>query len=560
MPTVSIIIPTKDEERNIKSLIKGIWNAMVPYAPDVNYEVVVVDDSTDKTAMIAHSLSARVIKGKGKGLGQAIIDGIENARSPVVLVMDADGSHDTKSIPSLLKPIIERGCDLVIGSRYVNGGDFSNWAFDRKLKSLVGVKLMQLVTGVKDSNSGFFACRKSIVDTSKLNPKTWKIMLEVLFKSKWISKLEVPITFNDRTAGESKRSAKQVRRDAINLLRLVGYKYGRFINFALVGGIGAIWYFAFLWLLTERGNLWYGLSAALATLVAVTNNYLINHYYTFRHVKQNNRSLFKGWLKYLGNSAIGDGVDWVVLVLLTEIFGMWYMLSAFLASGVAAIIKYNIANKFIWGRKKKATEADYEWVSFYKGLPWQKRWKRIIASIAKEFAEYPNGDAGRVLDAGAGSSPLGVMVNHRDYVAVDPNQAKMTYMQSKNLLNCSFMTGTVDIIDSTKESFDTILFIEVIEHLDSMEQARNNLLVMNRLLKPNGKLVVATPNFGGFMGKAMDTLYGIFQKGAYKEEHKLKFDLSTLINLCEKCGFEYVKGKIPSGADMVCLFRKRGNA
>lgn len=559
MPSVSIIIPAKDESGNIKCLIQDIWDALVPYKPELEYEVIVVDDSNDKTAAIARSVGARVVKGRGKGLGQAIIDGINASKNDVALVMDADGSHSPQAIPSLLKPILEQGCDFVIGSRYVKGGDYSNWALNRKIKSLIGVKLMQLVTGVRDSNSGFFCFRKNIVDTSKLNGKTWKIMLEVLFKSKWISNLEVPITFGDRIAGESKRSTKQVFKDALNLIRLTCYKYGRFINFALVGGIGAIWYFALLYVLTEYAGLWYGLSAALATLVAITNNYLINHYYTFRHVKQYNKSLFKGWLKYVGNSAIGDGVDWCIMVLLTEVFGLWYMLSAFLASGVACIIKYTIASKFIWGKKgKRAGDADYEWMAFYKGLPWQKRWKRIIASIAKEFAEYPNGNAGNVLECGCGSSPCGLLVNHQDYIGYDINNAKIRYMNSKHLQKCSFVTGGFKEINDCvlSDSMDTVLFVEVIEHLDGMDEARDGLKVLYGKLKTNGKLVVATPNFGGFMGKWMDRLYGIFQKQAYQKEHQLKFDLYSLKDLCESCGFKYIKSRIPSGADMVCLFEK----
>jgi 2-polyprenyl-3-methyl-5-hydroxy-6-metoxy-1,4-benzoquinol methylase len=149
------------------------------------------------------------------------------------------------------------------------------------------------------------------------------------------------------------------------------------------------------------------------------------------------------------------------------------------------------------------------------------------------------------------------MINHRDYIAVDPNRNKMEYMKAKNLSKCLFIHGTLDTVTFTEDSyFDTVLFIEVIEHLVDMDEARFNLMKIHKLLKPNGKLVVATPNFGGFMGRAMDNLYGIFQKGAYKEEHRLKFDLPSLKQLCQECGFRYVKSKIPSGADMVCLFQK----
>lgn len=104
-----------------------------------------------------------------------------------------------------------------------------------------------------------------------------------------------------------------------------------------------------------------------------------------------------------------------------------------------------------------------------------------------------------------------------------------------------------------------MLFVEVIEHLENMDEVKFNLMAIHKLLKVNGKLVLATPNFGGFMGRAMDNLYGVFQKGAYKEEHRLKFGLESLKNLCRDCGFEYVKSKIPSGADIVCLFRKVEN-
>jgi len=107
-----------------------------------------------------------------------------------------------------------------------------------------------------------------------------------------------------------------------------------------------------------------------------------------------------------------------------------------------------------------------------------------------------------------------------------------------------------------KPYFDTAIFIEVIEHLGNMEEAERTLSQIYDVLKPEGKLVVATPNFGGFMGKWMDRLYGLFQKQAYQAEHQLKFSFYTLRELCEGCGFRYVKHRIPSGADMVCLFQK----
>ncbi len=553
MLKVSVIVPTRNEYENIALLLRGIATSMV----GIEHEVLVVDDSDDdKTATLALKKGAIVEYGQHKGLGQAIIDGINASKNEVILVMDADGSHQPKEIPSLLKPILEKGYDIVIGSRYVKGADYSNWAFNRKIKSLVGVKLMQLVTGVRDSNSGFFALHKSIVDTSKLNGKTWKIMLEVLFKGNWISKLEVPIKFEDRKSGESKRSNRQVFKDAINIIKLVAYKMRRFISFALVGGTGNIWHFGLLYALTEWGHFYYMWSGVVAVIIAGTSNYILNHYITFRKEKDGNKSLWRGWLKYETGNGVGDAIQLGLMFLFTQVFGIWYMLSAVIATGVTVIFKFSFLKSWVWGKpKRKASDADYEWFSYYKGLPWQKRWKRIIASIVKEFAEYPDGDAGMMLEVGCGSSPSALFINHSDYIGIDPNMAKVQYMDAKNLRNVRYYGGDLDTITFT-DKFDTILFVEVIEHLSDIEEAKWNLRMMHKLLKPNGKLVIATPNFGGFMGKAMDTLYGIFQKGAYKEEHRLKFDLSSLKELCQECGLKYVDSKIPSGADMVCLFRK----
>jgi hypothetical protein len=75
-------------------------------------------------------------------------------------------------------------------------------------------------------------------------------------------------------------------------------------------------------------------------------------------------------------------------------------------------------------------------------------------------------------------------------------------------------------------------------------------------LKVGGQAIIATPNFGSWTGKAQDTLYGIFQKGAYKEEHNLKFDIYSLTSLCKGCGLDYVTSEIPANSDMIVKFKK----
>ena len=549
MPKVSIVIPTKNEYENINRLLL----ALMPLKEKYDYEAVVVDDSEDATSVVAESLGAKVIVGQGKGLGQAIIDGINGSSGDIVVVMDSDLSHSPSAIPDLLKPILEQGADFVIGSRYVEGGDYSNWSKTRQIQSIIGVKLMQLVTRVTDSNSGFFAFRKSILDGVKLKASSWKIMLEVLFKGNWLYKKEVPITFNDRTSGVSKNSNVERIRHTQHMLKLLVYKFRRYIRFALAGGVGAIWYFTLLYCLTEFAGLWYILSAIIATLVAITNNYFINHFWAFRKERQHNKNKVKGWGKYVVTSGIGDGLDLGVLFLLTEFGGLWYMFSAFLASGVASVVKFTIAKSWVWRAKgRSAGDVDYEWHSFFKGLPWQKYWKHKIADAVVKLS----GDAGRVIDVGCGSSPQGLMVNHADYTGVDIDEGKIDYMRSRGLVNACYNVVDMIKVPYKDKVFDTVLCIETIEHAQNWGEARLAIRELARIAKDGGTVIIATPNYGSFLGRLQDRLYGIFQPNAYAEDHRVKFDFGTLVRICQEYKLLHEAHIIPFDMDMVVKFRK----
>jgi len=159
---VSVVIPTRNEEENVKQLMFGIATALE--GNNIKCERIVVDDSSDKTAEIAEQYGARVIKGKGQGLGQAIIDGIKASLGNIVVVMDSDFSHRPQDIPRLLKPILVEGADMTIGSRYVRGGSNPNWSLKRRIISRVACLLGQPIVGVKDATSGFFAFRKEILE------------------------------------------------------------------------------------------------------------------------------------------------------------------------------------------------------------------------------------------------------------------------------------------------------------------------------------------------------------------------------------------------------------
>ncbi|MFZ2036234.1 MAG: glycosyltransferase, partial [Dehalococcoidales bacterium] len=271
-PLVSVVVPTFNEKDNIALLLAKIGQALRNYA----HEVIVVDDGTDETREIAEDMGARVFSGLRIGLGQAILDGIQHSDGDVVVVMDADLSHSPFDIPRLLTPILKHGYDMAIGSRYMKGGDISQWDKHRGLSSRISAAIMYPIFGVRDANSGFFAFKKSSADIRNLRATSWKMMMEVLVKSN-AKKIEIPIKFTDRQYGKSKNSFAQKLLQAKHMFYLVVYKCRRYISFALVGGLGDIPHFLILWLLTDCAHVWYVWSNMTAILFAGTQNYLINH-------------------------------------------------------------------------------------------------------------------------------------------------------------------------------------------------------------------------------------------------------------------------------------------
>lgn len=141
----------------------------------------------------------------------------------------------------------------------------------------------------------------------------------------------------------------------MKIIRRLFTKYHRFIKFAIVGGIGVPINLGILYGLTESG-LFYVASAIIAVAIALTVNYLLNHYWTFK--KEGNKSLIRGWCKYAVVSGIGDGVYLGLMVLFVEIAGIFYILSALMAMGIVMFARYAVVSRFIW--KKNINKPELE--------------------------------------------------------------------------------------------------------------------------------------------------------------------------------------------------------
>ncbi len=215
-----IVLPTYQESANIAEVIRRAHEA-VPSA-----SILVVDDSSpDHTAEIAEEAGAQfgvveVMRRPGKsGLGSAYRDGFRRGLADgfdVLIEMDSDLSHDPSVLPSLIEGIAA-GADLVIGSRYVEGGSIPDWTWHRRALSRWGNRYASWVLGIDvlDSTSGYRAYRSDLlakVDFHTVKADGYGFQIEMAYRVLGAGGrvAEVPISFVDRARGTSKMSSRIV--------------------------------------------------------------------------------------------------------------------------------------------------------------------------------------------------------------------------------------------------------------------------------------------------------------------------------------------------------------
>jgi len=230
-PNVWLFLPTYNEAENLEAILRATTEQLEAAAPG-HWRVLVVDDaSPDGTGEIADRLAreldgVEVLHRSGKGgLGPAYLAGFEYALArgaELVIVMDADFSHDPRHLPAMIAAAGH--CDLVLGSRYVRGGQVVNWPPLRRVLSRSGSLYARLMLGVqvRDLTAGFRCVHRRVlesVDPSSLRAQGYVFNIELTYRAllAGFKVEEVPICFRDREEGESKMSLPI----AIEALRLV---------------------------------------------------------------------------------------------------------------------------------------------------------------------------------------------------------------------------------------------------------------------------------------------------------------------------------------------------
>jgi dolichol-phosphate mannosyltransferase len=342
----SIILPTYNETGSLPRAIHALREAM---AHRDDWEVIVVDDdSPDGTWALAQKMGLEDPRIRcyrrldRRGLSSAIVDGLSLGLGERLLVMDADLQHDASKVPELLAALDHAA--VSVGSRYTRGGGVGEWSRRRQFLSRVASWSARLALGLRstDPMSGFFAVRREafLQVATQLNPRGYKLLMELLTLLKGKRVAEVPYVFSPRLAGESKLSGGVIWEFFLSLVELSTRNLisARFLKYALVGlsGVGVQYgSFYLLWsrvLTPEQGTF-----VAIAT--AAVSNYVANNAWTFAERRHRTlRDLARGFVLFVAISACGAFINQSVT---------WYLehlgttLSIAMVAGIAASTIWN---------------------------------------------------------------------------------------------------------------------------------------------------------------------------------------------------------------------------
>lgn len=327
-PELSVIVPTFNERENVHELVRRLSACLI----GIHWEVIFVDDdSPDGTARAVRHLGMtdrriRLLSRIGRrGLSSACIEGMLASTAPYLAVMDADLQHDERLLPDMLRELQQNGLDIVVGSRYVNGGGTGDWDASRQTLSRFATKLSALVLKVnlEDPMSGFFMLRREVFNEAARNLSGigFKILLDIFASSpRPLAFRELPYTFGLRRAGESKFDSSVAWEYIMLLLdKSVGHFIPvRFIPFALIGGIGVGVHMIVLWLLFKGFHYGFAISQTIGTLVTMSSNFFMNNALTYRDRRLHGWAMLRGWVSFTIACSIGAAANVGVATYLFE--------------------------------------------------------------------------------------------------------------------------------------------------------------------------------------------------------------------------------------------------
>ncbi|UYO56363.1 glycosyltransferase [Rhodopseudomonas palustris] len=357
---LSVVVPTFNERDNVELLFRKLEAALVGVA----WEVIFVDDnSPDGTWQVVREMArrdprARCIRRIGRrGLSGACIEGILASGAPYAAVMDADLQHDETQLAKMLSLLESNAADLVIGSRYIEGGSADSFNRQRAGISSIATQVAQkaLKIEVADPMSGFFMIRRDRFEqlAPELSTQGFKILLDVIATARGSLRIvEVPFTFGSRLHGESKLDSMV----ALDFLGLVLAKFShdvlslRFILFALVGSTGVVVHFVTLFVVLKVFEQPFAEAQGAAALVAMTSNFILNNFLTYRDQRLKGFAILRGLLLFYLVCGVGLLANVGVAFAVYNEHITWWLAGA--AGALMGVVwNYAMSGLFVWRKR-----------------------------------------------------------------------------------------------------------------------------------------------------------------------------------------------------------------
>lgn len=360
LPELSVVVPTFNERDNVTVLYRRLEATLA----GIPWEVVFVDDnSPDGTWEVVRGLArkdprVRCIRRIGRrGLSGACIEGILASSAPYAAVIDADLQHDETQLPKMVALLQSGKAELVVGSRYIEGGSADSFNKQRAGASALATEVARRVLKVEiaDPMSGFFMIRRDRFEqlAPQLSTQGFKILLDIVASAQGkLRAIEIPYTFGSRQHGESKLDSMV----ALDFLGLVLAKLThdvvslRFLLFAMVGSIGLVVHLLALFIALELFNVRFPEAQATGALVAMTSNFILNNFLTYRDQRLKGFAILRGLLLFYLVCSVGLFANVGVAFSVYDQEPIWWLAGA--AGALMGVVwNYAMSGLFVWRKR-----------------------------------------------------------------------------------------------------------------------------------------------------------------------------------------------------------------
>ena len=356
-PELAVVIPVLNEADNVAPLVERLTRTLA----GIRWEAIFVDDdSPDGTADVVRALARlqgnlRCVQRLGRrGLSSACIEGILSSAAPYIAVMDGDLQHDETLLPQMLAKIRAERLDVVVASRYTDAGSVGDWQRSRVVISDVAGRLSRLVVkaDLTDPMSGFFMVERNAFAAAmrSLTGQGFKILLDLFASSpRPLAFAEVPLSFRQRLHGESKLDTLVAWEYLMLVLqKLVGPAVPvRFLLFSSIGALGIGTHLLTLWFGTHMLAIAFPVAQAIATVIAMTGNFLLNNLFTYRDRRLRGRRLVTGLISFYAVCGAGGAANVGVASYVAGGHHSWW-LAGLAGAAVSVVWNYAMSSIFTW--------------------------------------------------------------------------------------------------------------------------------------------------------------------------------------------------------------------